>query len=271
VETGVLNCRAPVSKGFGTKILNATVEAQLRGRAAFEWEPDGLRCELSFPLQDVTSSALTHASSVNALRRSGSSEQLSDRALKKVLLVEADLRLPTLNKHFQLQKRLGFSSALMEPWTKIEAKLTGQATHIPGLDIVAAEVPLRNSSDLLQAPQVKQIFEYFQHAPYDYVVFDTPPLLPVADAQLLAAYIHTAVLVVDSSKSSRRILARAKDLLNKTSTRVLGVVVNKSSWTNSGYGYGYGHYGQEGGHSEKAVTAADEVRQPKLTNARVEG
>jgi PAS domain S-box-containing protein len=88
VETGVLNCRAPVSKGFGTKILNATVEAQLRGRAAFEWEPDGLRCELSFPLQDVTSSALTHASSVNALRRSGSSEQLSDRALKKVLLVE---------------------------------------------------------------------------------------------------------------------------------------------------------------------------------------
>ena len=142
---------------------------------------------------------------------------------KKVLLVEADLRLPTLNKHFQLQKRLGFSSALMEPWTQIEAKLTGQATHIPGLDIVAAEVPLRNSSDLLQAPQVKQIFEYFQHAPYDYVVFDTPPLLPVADAQLLAAYIHTAVLVVDSSKSSRKILARAKDLLNKGAGDVEGV------------------------------------------------
>ena len=38
-----------------------------------------------------------------------------------------------------------------------------------------------------------------------------------------------------------------------------------------GYGYGYGHYGQEGGHSEKAVTAADEARQPKLTNARVDG
>src|SRR5260370_7850230 len=93
---------------------------------------------------------------------------------KKVLLVEADLRLPTLNKHFQLQKRLGFSSALMEPWTQIKAKLTGQATHIPGLHIVAAEVPLRNSSDLLKAPQVHHIFNNLPHPPYPSTHFHTP-------------------------------------------------------------------------------------------------
>jgi capsular exopolysaccharide synthesis family protein len=167
---------------------------------------------------------------------------------KKVLLVEADLRLPTQSQHFQLEKRLGFSSALMEPWSQLEMKLQGQATAIAGLHVLAAEVPLRNSSDLLQAPQVKYIFDYFQRIPYDYVIFDTPPLLPVADTQLLASYIQTAVLVVDASKASRKGLARAKEILQKTHTKTLGVVINKSPWANQTYGYGYGYgYGNGAG------------------------
>lgn len=167
---------------------------------------------------------------------------------KKVLLVEADLRLPTQSQHFQLEKRLGFSSALMEPWSQLEMKLQGQATAIPGLQVLAAEVPLRNSSDLLQASQVKHIFDYFQRVPYDYVIFDTPPLLPVADTQLLASYIQNAILVVDASKASRKGLARAKEILQKTRTKTLGVVINKSPWANQTYGYGYGYgYGNGAG------------------------
>jgi len=167
---------------------------------------------------------------------------------KKVLLVEADLRLPTQSQHFQLEKRLGFSSALMEPWSQLEMKLQGQATAITGLHVLAAEVPLRNSSDLLQAPQVKYIFDYFQRLPYDYVIFDTPPLLPVADTQLLASYIQTAILVVDASKASRKGLARAKEILQKTRTKTLGIVINKSPWANQTYGYGYGYgYGNGAG------------------------
>ena len=167
---------------------------------------------------------------------------------KKVLLVEADLRLPTQSQHFQLEKRLGFSSALMEPWSQLELKLQGQQTAIAGLHVLAAEVPLRNSSDLLQASQVKYIFDYFQRVPYDYVIFDTPPLLPVADTQLLASYIQTAVLVVDASKASRKGLARSKEILQKTRTKTLGVVINKSPWANQTYGYGYGYgYGNGAG------------------------
>ncbi|HVB24900.1 MAG TPA: hypothetical protein VNG51_23390, partial [Ktedonobacteraceae bacterium] len=117
-----------------------------------------------------------------------------------------------------------------------------------GLQVLAAEVPLRNSSDLLQAPQVKYIFDYFQRLPYDYVIFDTPPLLPVADTQLLASYIQTAILVVDASKASRKGLARAKEILQKTHTKALGVVINKSPWANQTYGYGYGYgYGNGAG------------------------
>jgi tyrosine-protein kinase len=190
-----------------------------------------------FKLLMVTSSVASEGKSTTAanlatfLAKSG----------KKVLLVEADLRLPTQSTHFQLEKRLGFSSALMEPWSQLEAKLQGQTTAIHGLHVLAAEVPLRNSSDLLQAPQVKHIFEYFQRVPYDYVIFDTPPLLPVADTQLLASYIQTAVLVVDAARSSRKGLTRAKEILQKNRTTTLGVIINKSPWANQTYGYGYGY------------------------------
>ena len=206
----------------------------------------------SFKLVMVTSSIASEGKSTIS---ANIAESLA-KAGKRVLLVEADLRLPALNKHFQFEKRLGLSSALMEPWSQIEAKLQGQHTHIPGLDIVGAEVPLRNSSDLLQAPQVRRIFEYFQNAPYDLVIFDTPPLLPVADTQLLASYIQTALLVVDISKSSRKGLAHAKEILKKTHTDVLGVVINKSNWANQGYGYGYGGYGY--GYVSHYLSGADE-------------
>ena len=180
---------------------------------------------------------------------------------KKVLLVEADLRLPTQSKHFQLEKRLGFSSALMEPWSQLETKLQGQPTTIHGLHVLAAEVPLRNSSDLLQAPQVQYIFDYFQRAPYDYVLFDTPPLLPVADTQLLASYIKTAVLIVDSSKASRKGLTRAKEILHKTRATTLGVIINKSSWVSQAYGYGYGYgYGNAGHY----LNAAEQQPEPDM-------
>lgn len=196
------------------------------------------------------------------------------KAGKKVLLVEADLRLPALSKHFDVQKRLGFSSALMEPWSQIETKLTGQPTHVPGLDIVAAEVPLRNSSDLLQATQAQRIFEYFQCVPYDFVIFDTPPLLAVADTQLLASYIQTAVMVVDITKSSRKALAHAKEILHNTHTNVLGVIINKSNWANRGYGYGYSGYGYGYGYVSHYLSDVEEQPEidatPTISMPRVE-
>jgi len=99
------------------------------------------------------------------------------------------------------------------------------------LRVLTAGVLASASTDLLQSPWVDQIFEHFKKAPFDYVVFDTPPLLSAAETQILASYIHSAVLVVDASKTPRKILLQAKRALLRTRTRGLGVVLNKSNWS----------------------------------------
>ena len=151
---------------------------------------------------------------------------------KRVLLVDTDLRRPMLHHHFQLDNYRGLTSAFMEKWSQLEQELHDQPTEIPTLRVLTTGVIDFNPAELLQSSAANQIFSYLQKAPqFDYVIFDTPPLLPVADAQILASYIQTTVLVVDASKTPRKALLRARRLLNKTRTSVIGIVLNKSSWS----------------------------------------
>jgi capsular exopolysaccharide synthesis family protein len=154
---------------------------------------------------------------------------------KRVLLVDADLRYPVLDRHFQLDNQKGLSSALLEMKAQIEPGLDGQPTDIPTLRVLTAGALLSNPAELLESPLAQQLFNRFEQASqFDYVIFDTPPLLPVADAQILASYIPATVLVIDASKTPRKFLLRAKRALNRTRTTVIGVVLNKSRWPESG-------------------------------------
>lgn len=150
---------------------------------------------------------------------------------KRVLLVDSDLRHPVLDQHFQLENKQGLSNALLEMQSKTDHRLEGQPTEIPSLRVLTAGILPSNPSELLQSPMAHQLFNYFRNTDdFDYVIFDTPPLLPIADAQILASYIQVTILVADASKTPRKALARAKEILNRTGTRILGVTLNKSQW-----------------------------------------
>lgn len=154
----------------------------------------------------------------------------------RVLLVDADLRRPAQDQHFQLDRFMGISHVLAETQVRPETiESEYQATDIPNLLVLAAGVASSESAKLFQSPLAKQIFDYFKNAPFDYILFDTPPLLAVADTQFLASHIQTAVLVVDPSKTPRKVLLRAKRVLNRTHTMILGVVINKCRWPEYGY------------------------------------
>lgn len=154
---------------------------------------------------------------------------------KRVLLVDADLRHPVLDQHFQLDNSKGISSAFLENWSQIQTDLEGQPTEIPSLRILTSGVLPSNPPELLQSHLSHQLFNHFRNTQqFDYIIFDTPPLLPVADAQILASYIQATILVVDASKTSRKVLQQAKQILSRTSTRVIGVAINKSQWPSYG-------------------------------------
>jgi len=149
---------------------------------------------------------------------------------KRVLLVDANLRNPALDQHFQLDKLVEPASAFMRTWTKIEGDLNGQQTDVANLHVLTAGALISNSTDLLQPPWADRFFEHLKKVPFDYIIFDTPPLLPVADTQILASYVQMAVLVVDASKTSRKELLRVKQILRRLHTTLLGAVLNKSRW-----------------------------------------
>ncbi len=153
---------------------------------------------------------------------------------KRVLLVDANLRQPSMDQHFQLENHPGLADALMEAWAGLEVKIDGQLTEVPTLSVLTGGVIPANAADMLLSPLTAQLFNHFSEAPYDYVIFDTPPVLPVADTQILATYIETTILVVDASKTPRKALLRAKQLLDRTRTEILGVVINKSPWSDYG-------------------------------------
>ena len=150
---------------------------------------------------------------------------------KRVLLVDADMRHPVLDRHFQLDNLQGLSTAFLERGQRVEEVLEGQPTNIPTLRVLTAGVQLENPADLLQSQMATQVFDHFKKAAkLDYVIFDTPPLLLVADAQILASHMHAVLFVVDASKTPRKALRRAKQILNRIHI-TLGVIVNKSRWS----------------------------------------
>jgi len=148
---------------------------------------------------------------------------------ERVLLVDANRSSPALDQHFELEKRPEPASAFTEAWA-VFFTLSYDQTDIPNLQVLRAEVLPSNFMGLLPTPRGNQFLERLQKAPFDYVIFDTPPLLPAADAQILASSVQAILLVVDPTKTPRKLLLRVKHLLDRMRTPVVGVVINKSRW-----------------------------------------
>lgn len=183
-----------------------------------------------FKLVMVTSAVASEGKSTVA---AGLSEFLALSG-KRVLLVDADLRRPVLHRHFQLDNDRGLVGAFVE-MTEQLAVMDGQPTVIPSLHVLTAGPRPLNAAELLQSPVAHQFFEHLKKAPqFDYVIFDASPLLPVADAQVIASYVQAVVLVSDASRTTRKVLARVRRVLGSVRTRVIGVVLNMSPWLDDG-------------------------------------
>jgi tyrosine-protein kinase len=146
---------------------------------------------------------------------------------KSVLLADANLRNPVLDQRFQIENTRGLADALREEGTAT-AELYRQTGDIPALDVLTAGAPAVNPAELLQSPALEQLLGDLREAPFDYIIFDTPALLPVADAQLLALHVQAIVLVIDGSETPRRVLSRTGHVLRRFPSAIGGVVLNKS-------------------------------------------
>jgi succinoglycan biosynthesis transport protein ExoP len=158
----------------------------------------------------------------------------------KVLAVDGDLRRPTLNHHFGLQKTPGLSDLIVG---KAAASQAIQSTRVNGLQLLACGYQPPNPAELLGSPMMKQILDAIR-AHYDWVLIDTPPLLAMADAPVLCALVEGVVLVLAAEVATKPAVMRAIDQVHSVGGKITGVVLNRVNLERNSYYYSqyYGEY-----------------------------
>ncbi len=168
---------------------------------------------------------------------------------KRVILVDADLRRPSIYKLLELPQQPGLTSVGAGDVTLEEAL---QEIPVPGLRVLTSGPLPPNPAELLNSHAMLSLIDRLLELA-DVVIFDTPPLIPVTDTQVLAAHIDGAILVVEAGSARKAAVKHARDLLQQSRVRILGVVLNKIDQTQKGYYYhyyyrgGYGKYGSRYG------------------------
>lgn len=152
---------------------------------------------------------------------------------KKVLLIDADMRKPTLHYTFRLDNRKGLSSVLVGG-TTFEESIT--KSDIQGLDLLPCGPVPPNPSELLGSKSMERLLSEAS-LQYDLVIFDTPPVLAVTDAQILANICDGVVMVVRSKQTEYESAQKAKVLLEVGKAKLLGVVLNDKVMKKGSYYY----------------------------------
>jgi len=160
------------------------------------------------------------------------------QAGKKVLLIDADLRSPSLHTVFALKdNRVGLSGLLGGQGTLDRAI---QTTAIDGLDILPCGPKPRNPSEMLNSPMFSELLEMLADK-YDQIVIDSPPVMGLADARIVAASCDLTLLVLRADRSTRKLATLARDGLAGVGAQILGAIVNdvsRHSDYHTNYNYG---------------------------------
>ncbi|UOQ45691.1 CpsD/CapB family tyrosine-protein kinase [Halobacillus salinarum] len=151
----------------------------------------------------------------------------------KVLLIDADLRKPTVHYTFHTQNTVGLSNYLIGD--KSLDEITNE-THIDNLDTITCGPIPPNPSELLGSKAMKQLIRESKNQ-YDLVVFDTPPVLAVTDAQIISSICDGTLLVVRNKQAEIDQVKRAKELLDQSNGRLLGTVLNDVERKKQNYYY----------------------------------
>jgi len=156
---------------------------------------------------------------------------------KKVLLVDADLRKPTIHKIFEMRNTAGLTSVLMD--NELELSDVVSPTNTKGLHVMTSGPIPPNPAELLGTNKMNELKIEMENY-FDMVIFDMPPLLAVTDAQIMASSTDGTIFVAPKGEVDKDEVLKAEDLLKKVDANVLGFIFNKVEKTNDSYYYYYG-------------------------------
>jgi capsular exopolysaccharide synthesis family protein len=151
----------------------------------------------------------------------------------QVVLVDSDLRRPSLDGLFGLNNAKGLTSIMLDD---SDPTLVLQTTRVDRLRVLTSGPLPPNPSELLGSQRLDRILKTLSESA-DLVLLDCPPIIAVTDAAVLARKVDAVLLVVNAGKTRREHAARARQLLDKVNANVLGVVLNNAQTDTSLYQY----------------------------------
>ncbi len=193
---------------------------------------------------------------------------------KRVVLLEADLRRPSVHRYLNVPNRLGLSAMFVQPQVYLDGNLQG--TRIPNLKVLTSGDLPPNPSELLGSERMYAILRQVREQA-DVLVLDSPPVMAVTDAVVLAPRVDGVLLVVKPGNTKLSALQTAVEQLQRVGSNVLGVVLNDVQmkgfryryYSSSYYYYGYHeYYGQGGKKKEKLSARRGEKKTSRLARPR---
>ena len=179
----------------------------------------------------LTSAVMHEGKSVNAINLAMSLAKID----KKVILVECDLRLPTIRARLGLENEKGLTDMLTGQCQAGEAMVRSVEY---GIDVITAGTIPPDPTWLLQSKQIDAMMTELKKY-YDYIIVDLPPVTTVADASIMARLIDGYVLVVRHLATDKRAISDMLEILSGVNAKILGFLYNDASAGNGKYYKGY--------------------------------
>jgi len=177
----------------------------------------------------------------------------------RVLVIDSDFRRPRVHKLLGISNHEGLTDALLR---NIDPDRLAVPTQVPGLYVLPSGKLPPNAMGLLNSRNMRECIDHL-HDKYDIVLFDSPPVIGVSDASVLAGLVDRIVLVVEYRKYPKTVATRAKKILENVGGKILGGVINNLNIVKEDYYY-YSqvyHYFQASGEKadEEGAAADDET------------
>jgi capsular exopolysaccharide synthesis family protein len=162
------------------------------------------------------------------------------KAGQRVLLLDGDLRRPTVHVNFDLDASPGFTNLLRRDAEGLSAI---RGTSVPNLFILTSGTEHSNAAELLSSPNLQTLLGVLETR-FNWIVFDSPPVGPVADACIIARLVPQTLFVVAADSTTVAAAAAAIDQLKAAEAKILGVVLNRADLEHSAYYYWPYHQSQ---------------------------
>jgi capsular exopolysaccharide synthesis family protein len=161
----------------------------------------------------------------------------------KTILVDLDMRRPTVHATFGIQNANGLVNLLTDAGDDLEAQLPSycKPSGIENLEVLTSGPTPPNPSELLSSDRMAKLLAALSKH-YDRIVLDTPPVVSVTDAQIIASHADATILVVPYGIAQKAAVVAAKSLLQKVNANIIGVVINRVPAQNHASYYYDGYY-----------------------------